>query len=87
MTTEELIRQGFEAAFTGPHKKRFTCMRCGNHSSNWARGLESGRWVCHKCYAELPLLGGGRGVADDMRVGLNPRRHVKVNWEEVENVA
>lgn len=59
----------------------FVCERCGSRKSLWARKLTSGRYVCAKCYNDLPFGEGSNLVVDDMRTDLNPRRRMgKTVW-------
>ena len=63
-------------------RSKFTCERCGSHNPSWSRVLTSGRHVCAKCYNDLPFGEGTNFVVDDMKTGLNPRRHMgKTVWE------
>ena len=68
-------------------KNQISCERCDRIASI---KLQSKRWVCSKCYAELPLAPTKEGnndkyeyVLDDMATGLDPKRRAKVNWSIV----
>jgi len=57
------------------------CERCANGYAY--RKLISGRWVCGRCYCELPFNVDDR-VRDDMQTGIIKKRgKVKVNWSIV----